>query len=242
MIPIGDDNPSRHLPTVTWSLIAINVVVFLYELTLRPGALDRFVIEWGVIPHDILLLLANPFDTSLDVWATLLTSQFLHGGWAHIIGNMLFLWVFGDNIEDALGHFIYLAFYLASGVVAALAQTLVIGASTIPSIGASGAIAGVLGAYLILYPLAQIKILVPLFILFWTVRLPALLVIGWWFAQQFFYGVGSLTQAALGGIAFWAHIGGFVAGVILILPFIPRARRRQRAPIYFYPTNDSPWS
>ena len=173
----------------------------------------------------------------------MITSQFLHAGWAHIIGNMLFLWVFGDNIEDALGHFTYLLFYLASGVAATITQSVVMGPSNIPSVGASGAIAGVLGAYLVLYPWARINILVPLFILFWTVDLPALVVIGWWFVQQFFYGIGSLTTAAAtGGIAFWAHIGGFVTGMVLIVPFIGRARSRRRVPRYFYAQDDYPFS
>jgi len=242
MFPIGDDNPSRRAPIVNWTLIALNVLVFVYELTLRPRALQSLFFTWGVIPHDVWLLLSHPVNTPWDVWATLFTSQFLHGGWAHILGNMLFLWVFGDNIEDALGHFTYLAFYLASGVAAAFAQSFVMGPVEIPSIGASGAIAGVLGAYLVLFPLARIRILVPLFILFWTIQLPALLVIGWWFVQQFFYGVGSLGEAAMGGVAFWAHIGGFIAGLIFIVPLRGRARQRRRAPRY-YSTYDQPnWS
>ncbi|MBI5303513.1 MAG: rhomboid family intramembrane serine protease [Chloroflexi bacterium] len=241
MIPVGDDNPSRRVPVVNWSLIAINIFVFLYELTLRPRALDRLFATWGVMPNEVWYLFAHPLNTPLDVWLSLFTSQFLHGGWAHIIGNMLFLWVFGDNIEDALGHFTYLAFYLASGVAAAFAQAFVSGASNIPSIGASGAIAGVLGAYLLMYPFSRIRILIPLFILFWTIQLPALIVIGWWFVQQFFYGVGSLGEAGMGGIAFWAHIGGFVAGIVLILPFLGRARQRRRVPRYYSSYDEANW-
>jgi len=242
MIPVGDDNPSRRTPVVNWMLIALNVLVFFYELTLRPRALDLLFTTWGVLPNEVWYLFAHPLNTPLEVWLSLFTSQFLHGGWAHIIGNMLFLWVFGDNIEDALGHVTYLAFYLASGVAAAFAQAFVMGPSNIPAIGASGAIAGVLGAYLLLYPLARIRILVPLFILFWTIQLPALLVIGWWFVQQFFYGVGSLSEAGMGGVAFWAHVGGFVAGLIFILPFRERARQRRRVPRYYSPYNQSNWS
>lgn len=242
MIPIGDNNPSRHAPIVNWTLIAINVLVFLFELTLRPRALQNLFFDWGVIPHDVLLLLSEPLTAPWDVWATLITSQFLHSGWAHIIGNMLFLWVFGDNIEDALGHFTYLGFYLVGGVAASIVQALVMGPAEIPSIGASGAIAGVLGAYLVLYPFTKIRILIPIFILFWTIQLPALLVIGWWFVQQFFYGVGTLGEAAIGGVAFWAHIGGFITGMILILPFLGRARQRQRAPIYYSAYDQSNWS
>jgi membrane associated rhomboid family serine protease len=164
---------------------------------------------------------------------TLITSQFLHAGWAHILGNMLFLWVFGDNIEDVLGHFGFLMFYLVSGVIAGLAQSFVSGPISTPSIGASGAIAGVLGAYIVLYPWNRISILFPLFILFWTIDIPALVVIGWWFIQQFFYGLGELSTGVANGVAFWAHIGGFIFGMLLIVPFIGRARRPGRAPVYY---------
>jgi membrane associated rhomboid family serine protease len=241
MIPIGDDNPSRRVPTVTWTLIAINVFVFLFELTMRPRALESFFFAWGAIPHDVLLLMANPLDAPWDVWATLITSQFLHGGWAHIIGNMLFLWVFGDNIEDALGHFTFLGFYLISGIVATIAQSVVSGSVNVPSIGASGAIAGVLGAYLILYPFNRVRILIPILIIFWTIQLPALLVIGWWFVQQFFYGLGSLSEATMGGVAFWAHVGGFITGAVMILPFIGRVHSRQRAVRVYSPFEDTNW-
>lgn len=228
MIPITDSNPTRRFPIVNLSLIAISIIVFISELSLPTRALDRFIATWGVIPSNIIFALANPFEVSPLVWLTLITSQFLHGGWAHIIGNMLFLWVFGDNIENALGHFSYLIFYLFAGIAAAFVQVLVMGPSRIPTIGASGAIAGVLGAYLILYPTARVGILVPVFFILWTIDLPALLVIGWWFVQQFFYGIGSLSSAAVGGVAFWAHIGGFIAGLGMIIPFIGRASRRRR--------------
>ena len=233
MIPIGDANPTRRIPITNWTLIAINVAVFLYELSLRSRQLDNLIVTWGVIPQNILLGLTHPIQAPIALWATLITSQFIHAGWAHILGNMLFLWVFGDNIEDILGHFGYLIFYLVSGIAAGIVQVVVSGPVLIPSIGASGAIAGVLGAYFILYPWAKISILFPLFILFWTIDIPAIFVIGWWFVQQFFYGIGVLSSAAGSGIAFWAHIGGFVAGLILILPFIGRARRR-RVPQYYY--------
>ncbi len=242
MIPIGDNNPSRRTPIVNWTLIAINLLVFFYELTLRPRALQGLFYTWGVIPHDVLLLLSEPMSAPWDVWATLITSQFLHGGWAHIIGNLLFLWVFGDNIEDALGHLTYLGFYLVSGVAAAIVQSVVVGPAEIPTVGASGAIAGVLGAYLVLFPFARIRLLIPIFIIFWTIQLPALLVIGWWFVQQFFYGIGTLDEAAIGGVAFWAHIGGFVAGMIMILPFLGRARQRRRAPVYYTTYDQANWS
>ncbi len=223
---------------MTWALIAVNVVVFLYELSLSTLELDSLVVAWGVVPAEIYAALARPLDASLTVWASLLTSQFLHAGWAHIIGNMLFLWVFGDNIEGVLGRLGFLVFYLASGVAAGLIQVLVSGPVPIPAIGASGAIAGILGAYLVLYPWNRVSILIPVFILFWTVDIPAIIVIGWWFIQQFFYGVATLTSTAATGIAFWAHIGGFVAGMVLILPFIPRARRRRRVSHYYYQAPD----
>ncbi|CAG0941890.1 Rhomboid protease GluP [Anaerolineae bacterium] len=239
MIPIGDDNPSRRYGAVVNALlIAINVLIFLYELTLPPLALSQLIFKWGVVPDVILPALAEPFNAPPNVWASLITSQFLHAGWFHLIGNMLFLWIFGDNIEDALGTFTYLVFYLAGGVIAGIVQSIVTGADGIPAIGASGAIAGVLGAYLVLYPLSQIKIIIPAILLFWSIRLPALIVIGWWFVQQFLNGIGSLGEAAVGGVAFWAHIGGFVFGALMVLPFIPRARRRQRRVRYVYPPKD----
>lgn len=232
MIPITDANPARRFPIINLSLIALNVIVFLYELTLSTRALDRFIAAWGVTPSNIYLALEHPLAAPPSIWLTLITAQFLHAGWAHIIGNMLFLWVFGDNIEDVLGHLGYLFFYLIAGVAAGIVQVFVMGPSRIPMIGASGAVAGVLGAYLILYPTARIGILLPIFFFFTTIELPALLVIGWWFIQQFFYGLGSLTLAASSGVAFWAHIGGFIAGLVMILPFIGRARRR-RLPVYY---------
>ncbi len=234
MLPVGDSNPTRRIPLVNWVLIAVNVLIFLFELTLPERQLGRLFIDFGVVPNHILTALAQPTQTPPTEWLTLFTSQFLHGGWAHIVGNMLFLWVFGDNIEDVLGPVVYLGFYLTSGAVAALAQVFVSGATDVPSIGASGAIAGVLGAYILLYPLARVRILVPLFFYFTTIELPALIVLGWWFVQQFFYGIGSFTAIAEGGVAFWAHVGGFVAGVVLILPFISRVRRRRQTPAYHY--------
>jgi membrane associated rhomboid family serine protease len=244
MIPIGDANPTRRVPIMNWLLIGANVLVFLYELQLSDRALDRFVFQWGVVPAQLLAALAHPLAaSSLHAFETLLTSQFIHGGWFHIIGNMLFLFVFGDNIEDVLGSWSYLVFYLICGIVAGLAQTFVLapflGGVDIPSIGASGAIAGVLGAYLILFPNARIRALVPLGIVLSTFQIPALLMIGFWFVQQFFLGIMSLNTVAAqaGGVGFWAHIGGFVAGIILILPFKGRARPWQNAG--YYPSNSA---
>jgi len=236
MIPISDRNPTRRFPITNLTLIAVNIIVFLVELTMRSRQLDQFMSVWGVVPSDVLFALGHPLQAPLMVWATLITSQFIHAGWLHIIGNMLFLWVFGDNVEDVLGSLRYLIFYLLSGIVAGLAQVIVIGPSRIPSIGASGAIAGVLGAYLLLYPWMKVTILLPIFLFFWGIDLPALIVIGWWFVQQFFYGVAALSTAAASGIAFWAHIGGFIAGMAMILPFLGRRRRRRVS--YYYDTTD----
>lgn len=232
MIPISDANPTRRLPIVNWLLIGANVLVFLFELQMSDRALDRFMLQWGLVPQQLLVALAHPAAaSSLHAFETLITSQFIHAGWLHIIGNMLFLFVFGDNIEEVLGSGLYLFFYLLCGIIAGLTQTFVLapflGNVNIPSIGASGAISGVLGAYLILYPRARIRVLLPILIFLTTLQVPAIVVIGLWFLQQFFLGVLSLNAMAAqsGGVGFWAHVGGFVAGLIMILPFIGRARQ-----------------
>lgn len=238
MIPLSDENPTRRTPIANWLLIAINVIVFMYEISLPTRQLDRLIASLGVTPTLVLRAIANPSHSQISTWETLITSQFLHAGWLHLIGNMLYLWVFGDNIEDILGHFAYVLFYLFSGVAAGVAQSVIQGPNNIPSIGASGAIAGVLGAYLVLYPFARVSTLIPIFFFATMAQIPAIILIGWWFVQQFLYGIATLSETASGGVAFWAHIGGFVAGVILILPFIGRARKR-RAPTYYF---DSPLS
>ncbi len=239
MIPISDTNTSRRTPIINWLLIAANVFIFFNELGMSNPQLDLFIRTWGVNSNDVIAALANPFQVPLHTWETLFTSQFIHAGWAHIIGNMLFLWVFGDNIEDVLGSVLYPIFYLGSGVIAAVAQAVVQGPSDIPAIGASGAIAGVLGAYIVLYPWNRVSVLFPVFILLTTIEIPALVVIGWWFIQQFLYGFAALSETAAGGIAFWAHIGGFVGGAIMILPFIGRRRKRIRP--YYTSTPMTPY-
>ncbi len=227
MLPIGDTHRKHSVPVANWLLIAINALVFLYEIQLPYRALDRFILNWGVIPHNVLLAVAHPTAPyALHAFETLITSQFIHGGWLHILGNMLFLWIFGDDIEDRLGSVLYVMFYLVCGVIAGLVQVFVLSnmfsAQDMPNIGASGAIAGVLGAYLVLYPTTRITALIPLGIIPIPVALPAFLLIGWWFIQQFLYGIMSLSPVAAqgGGIAFWAHVGGFLAGMLLILPFV----------------------
>jgi len=235
MIPIGDSNRLRRTPVMNWLLIVANALMFFYELTLPPRVLDRFFLTWGVIPQNVLAALAQPLAPgSLHTFETLLTSQFIHGGWLHLLGNMLFLYIFGDNIEDVLGRLGYLVFYLICGIAAVLAQVLVLapfmGRTAVPTFGASGAIAGVLGAYLVLYPLNRVSVLFPVLLIFIPFDLPAFVIIGWWFVQQFFYGLMTLTPSAAssGGVAFWAHVGGFLVGMTLIVPFIEQARRRAR--------------
>lgn len=222
MVPLKDDNPTRITPYVTYGLIAVNVLVFFYELSLQQaGALDRFFQLWAVIPAQLSASLAGqPTPDPVAEWIPLFTSQFLHGGWLHLGGNMLFLWIFGNNVEDCLGHVKYLIFYLACGALASLAQWFFSMQSGIPSLGASGAIAGVMGAYILRYPKAEILTLIPLGFFITTVRLPAFVFLLFWFVQQAFYGVASLGQPSSigmesGGIAYWAHAGGFVFGAIL---------------------------
>lgn len=227
MIPIGDSPRRRITPVINWALIIINVVVFLYELSLpTERQLDRFFFEWGVVPVEFVSFWQQPSFDQIGLLARLITSQFLHGGWLHILGNMLFLWVFGDNVEDAMGHVRYLIFYLLSGVLASLTHIAFNLNSQIPAVGASGAIAGVMGAYLILYPTAIVQVLVPVFFFFWTAHVPALLLIGIWFLLQLFSGIAAIGYATGGeaGIAFWAHVGGFLAGLVLVFFFRQRGR------------------
>jgi len=212
VIPLRDVIPSRTTPVVTVSLIAANVTVFLYELTLGRGV-EEFTRVFGLVPADFS-------------WFTLFTSMFLHGGLFHVGGNMLYLWIFGDNVEDRMGHGRFLAFYVLCGTAAALTQVFTSPDSTVPMVGASGAIAGVMGAYFVLYPRSRIVTLIPLFFFFQIVEIPAIFFLGIWFVMQFLSGVGSIAASATGGVAFWAHIGGFVAGVGGVLLF--RRPERQR--------------
>jgi len=215
MIPLRDIIPSRTTPVVTIALIVVNVLVFLYELSLGRGV-DAFTLYWGLVP-------------AAFSWVTVLTSMFLHGGFLHVAGNMLYLWIFGDNVEDRMGHGRFLVFYLLCGVAAALAQTITAPDSLVPMVGASGAIAGVMGAYFVLYPKSRIVTLVPLFFFFQIIEVPAILFLGIWFLMQFVSGLGSIVTVAArstGGIAFWAHVAGFVAGISGVVVF--RRPERQR--------------
>jgi membrane associated rhomboid family serine protease len=222
MIPLGDSVPSERTPFLTYTLIAINVLVFFWQLVLGPYA-EGFIYTWGTTPVEILHWQQNPW-----VLSTLVTSVFLHGGWLHLIGNMLYLAIFGDNVEGIMGHRRFLAFYLVCGVAANLAQVAIAPTSTIPGIGASGAIAGVLAAYLLCFPRARVFVGIPLLVYLEVITLPAILVLGFWFVVQLFNGVATIgvsSEATMGGVAWWAHIGGFVVG-LLLTPLL-RQRRRQ---------------
>jgi membrane associated rhomboid family serine protease len=235
MIPLRDDVPSRTFPFVNIGLIAVNVFFFLLELGMGDG-LERFLFQAAVIPahytganHSLspIEIVTTTLSPSLGI--TVLLSMFLHGGWLHIIGNMLYLWIFGDNVEDRMGHFRYLVFYLTCGWIATYTHIWADPASRLPAIGASGAIAGVLGAYVTLYPHARVVMLLPLGFFMQLIQVPAVFFLGIWFLQQFFSGALRLASpSATGGVAWWAHIGGFAAGFALVRLF---ARRSRRAPV-----------
>jgi membrane associated rhomboid family serine protease len=226
MIPLRDTTPSHSFPVATVLFIALNVLAFLYELSLG-RALDIFIMQYGAVPLRFILAGQMEQVSTVERFLPLFTSMFLHGGWLHLGGNMLYLWIFGDNVEDRLGHGRFLLFYLACGLVAALAQIYINPTSPIPMVGASGAVAGVLGAYLILLPQAQVLALIPIIFFFQIVELPAFLFLLFWFLMQFLNGAASIaaTQATTGGVAWWAHIGGFVSG--MALGFLLPRRKRQ---------------
>lgn len=233
MIPIRDDTPKFTTPFINYLLIALNTLVFLFEVSLGPRTRDAFVYQFGVEPVRVLsaLGLANlnvPHASAVP----LLTSMFLHASWLHLIGNMWVLWIFGDNIEDYLGHFPYLIFYLVSGFAASALHILLNSSSNVPSVGASGAIAGIMGAYFLLFPSARVLTLVPLIIFFTFIWLPAWIVLGYWFVLQFLSGAATSiaysNSTGGGGIAFWAHVGGFVAGLVMIKLMPQRLNRRAR--------------
>lgn len=218
MIPLRDENPTNTIPFVTLGIIAINILVFIYELSLG-DQLQAKINQFAVIPYNLMHF------TSPAQLLALITALFLHGGFAHILGNMLYLWVFGNNIEDRIGHFKFIFFYLACGIIATIGQALASPGSKLPMIGASGAISGVLGAYLILYPRAKILVLVPLFFIWRIISLPAFWFLFFWIIMQFFYGTVSLaylSQANKGGVAWFAHIGGFLGGILLLKVFLKR--------------------
>lgn len=216
MIPLHDDNPTRIIPVFTWVFISLCVLAFLWQLSLGPNA-QNAVFSLGVIPAVLFDIRQLPNElVTVPAWATLFTSMFLHGGWMHLIGNMLYLFIFGNNVEDAMGHAKFILFYLICGMAAALAQAIPDPQSTIPMIGASGAISGVLGAYLMLYPHARVLILIPFGFYMHTTRIKAFWVLGFWFLMQLISS--ALSGQQQGGVAFGAHIGGFIAGMALV-PF-----------------------
>ncbi|MGB3135494.1 MAG: rhomboid family intramembrane serine protease [Nodosilinea sp.] len=221
MVPLKDYNPAQRTPYVTYGLIALNIVIFIYELSLPTYGLTSFFHAWAVVPEEFSTSLSTGVSAiNAEEWLTVITSQFLHGGFLHLAGNMLYLWIFGNNVEDQMGHGRFLLFYLLCGVLANLAQWFFAMGSEIPSLGASGAIAGVMGAYIFRFPQVRILTLVPLGPIPLPLRIPALFYLGLWFVQQAMYGVASLGAPAMigmegGGIAYWAHAGGFAIGALL---------------------------
>jgi membrane associated rhomboid family serine protease len=226
MIPVGDSIRSRTFPFVNLAIIIANFLVFFYELSLG-NEVNSFLVDWGVIPRIITDYFDHSGDYPYRVLFTPITAMFIHGGWFHILGNMLFLWVFGDNVEDAIGHVSYLFFYLLAGIAAATAQIWVDTGSGVPMVGASGAIAGVLGAYVVLYPRATVAAVIFPFV-FWALPIPAFVLIGLWFFLQLLNGAASVGTAvgASEGVAWWAHIGGFLAGLLLVWAFRGEQPRR----------------
>lgn len=230
MLPLQDTVPSRSFPVVNWLLIAANVVIFVMMASLGPMA-ERVVAFLGVVPVQFL---RHPLPVE---WLTIFTSMFLHGGWAHLFSNMLALYIFGDNVEDRLGSGQYLLLYVASGIIASVVHIVVNPNSAVPTIGASGAISGVLAAYVLFFPGARVITLVPLFFLPWFVEIPALFYLGFWFFSQLFNGLLTIVSGtqSFGGVAWWAHVGGFVAGLFLG-PILARRRYRRRVYIdEYYP-------
>jgi membrane associated rhomboid family serine protease len=227
VIPLRDENLARTVPVVTRALILINLVVFFYEATLGPD-LRAFLFDWGFVPVRLTLAIKYGDVPLLPAALPVFTSMFLHGGWSHLIGNLWYLWIFGDNVEDVLGHATFLLFYLVCGVVATMLQYLTGPLTEIPTVGASGAIAAVLGAYIMAFPRARVFTLLPIVPFFQVVALPAFLILGLWFLFQFVLGLGALGASGAGGIAFWAHVGGFTAGLLVMRVALLSRRSRAR--------------
>lgn len=215
MIPLRDSNRSRSFPVMNWLLIAANTLVFIYELGLSDGQLQRLVGAYALVPARIE---AAP----LTYGFTIFSSIFMHAGWFHLISNMWVLFIFGDNVEDRMGSISYLIFYLLSGAAAGVLQTYLTPGSSVPVLGASGAIAGVLGAYIFLFPAARVVTLVPIFFFMSVIEIPALIFLGFWFISQLFSGLASIGAEAAQGVAWWAHIGGFLVGLVLSPFFLKR--------------------
>jgi len=227
LFPLYDDIRSSKPPVVTKTLIGVNIIVFLYELSLGNDQLRKLMYDFGVVPW----LVNNPEARDVlgfRLYRTFFTFMFLHGGWLHIISNMWYLWIFGDNVEDRLGHWRFLIFYLLCGIASGLVHTFFAAGSKAPCIGASGAVAGVLGAYIVCFPRARVMTIVPVFFFFMFLRLPAVFLLGIWFFMQLLNStltLGVKTQGS--GVAYWAHVGGFIAGIILLGLLIPSRRKRK---------------
>lgn len=215
MIPLRVDLRRHSVALFNGLLILLNIAVFFYELSLPAQQGQALVFAFGLTPAQVQLLFGSPGITLGQAFLPMLTSMFLHGGWMHLLGNMLFLWVFGGSVEEEFGHFQYLVFYLFSGVGAAIVHTIFNWGSRIPTVGASGAISGVMGAFIVLFPRARVTTLIPALFLFFTVQIPAFLMMGYWFLIQVFSGVASLGVSNQGGVAWWAHVGGFLLGALI---------------------------
>jgi membrane associated rhomboid family serine protease len=224
MIPLRVDIVRMRAAVVTVLLIMANCVAFFYELSLSPKAGTKFIYTFGLTPAHVDLIFVKHGASLGQTLLPLFTSMFLHGGWMHLLGNMLFLWVFGGSVEEALGHFQYLIFYLICGIGSAVVHTAFNWGSDIPTVGASGAISGIMGAFIVLYPRSRVTTLIPALFLFFTIRIPAFLMLGYWFFIQFFSGVASLGMTDQGGVAWWAHVGGFLLGALLVLGERPKRR------------------
>ncbi len=232
MIPIKDDNPARHFPIVTILIIIGNMAVYIYQMIHGPE-IQAFIYKFGAIPWEITHFQEIPnipidYRSTIPNTLTLFTSIFLHGGFFHLTGNMLYLWIFGDNVEALVGHVRFFIFYICCGLVAALTQIIIAPNSSVPMVGASGAISGVLGAYLLFFPKAKVHVLIFFFFFIRIIRVSALFVLGLWFFIQLFNGLGSIGLEETGGVAWFAHIGGFVAGMILVFLF------EKRGPVRIY--------
>ncbi|MGA7169815.1 MAG: rhomboid family intramembrane serine protease, partial [Candidatus Sulfotelmatobacter sp.] len=225
MLPIKDDQPRYSTPFVTWFLIGLNLVIFFFEWALDPRSLNLVIHQFGVVPyHTAVFLGGSPRYSLAAVVLPFFTSMFLHGSWMHVIGNMWFLYIFGDNVEDYLGHFKYLVFYILTGLIAMVTQVAINVHSTVPTVGASGAIAGVLGAYFVLYPKARVLTWFFVFVM-WV---PAAIILGYWFVLNFLSGTATALAVQgqnMGGVAFWAHVGGFISGALLVKVFGERGLR-----------------
>lgn len=230
LLPLYDENPTNSFPVFNFLLIAINVLVFFWEISLGPTALQQVIVDYGFVPKNLTdaIMARRLFDPA---YITIFTSMFLHGGFVHVFGNMLYLWIFGNNVEDRFGHIKFFLFYIFAGIAGVVGQTLVDPYSTIPGIGASGAIAGVLGGYLLMFPKARVVTIIPIFFFLQLIKLPAVIVLGFWIFVQFISGVASITSTPqqVGGVAWFAHIGGFAGGILLTL-LLPKHKYRRKLP------------